>query len=475
MSMQEQRILIECTQTFFRGGNSGIQRVARNIANQATHLKHPDCQIIPVIWVGYGFCAMRAKVGTEVHYLLRLRKWIDEKRHGSPGRLFSLMIRVLKLPLKLLRPLRPWRGIWDKMIRDLKTFFIGLFYGLGYFVIRLLLGPILTLRPGDTVLLVDSTWGAPDMLESLFKAQQEHGVKVVPLMHDLFPLTMPETCEAITIEYYTRWFHEVVPRADFFITNSKATGISLERYLQQHPDIRSFPVVYATCRLGAELDLVQRDQKNPEEIRPLWETPGRAILSIATIEPRKNHHFLLDVFDLLRSRDVDVSLILIGRIGWKSQEVIDRIQRHPDLNTRLLHLFNASDTVLAEAIARADALVCASLAEGFGLPLVEVLMRGKEVFASDIEVFREIGEGRCHFFRLDDPTDLADQLQQWFVEKDQLIRGSDRPAFQWPNWRESAEELVEATLSTLRKMREENSPRQAKPLDSARVMKQLQG
>jgi glycosyltransferase involved in cell wall biosynthesis len=123
----------------------------------------------------------------------------------------------------------------------------------------------------------------------------------------------------------------------------------------------------------------------------------------------------------------------------------------------LLHLFNASDAVVAEAIARADCMVVASLAEGFGLPVVEGLMRGNEVFASDIEVFREIGQGRCHFFRLDDPADLADQLERWFSEKDRVIGKVGRPPFQWPNWKESAEELVAATLSMLKRIPQESS------------------
>jgi alpha-1,2-rhamnosyltransferase len=436
--MQQQRILIECTQTFFRGGNSGIQRVARNIANQAIYLKHPDCKIVPVIWGGYGFFAVRKPFVSRVHFLMPLLDWIRAKKAGSPGRLLALLIRILKLPLKLLRPLRPWRGIWDKMLQDIRLFFIGL----GYFPIRMLFGPVLKLQPGDTVLLIDATWGVPDMIESLFQAQRDSGVRVAPMLHDLFPLTMPETCEAITIDFYTRWFHSVVPRADFFITNSRSTGASLESYLQRHPEIRALPVLHAPFRLGAELDLFDSAVKNPEELQPLWETPGRAILSIGTIEPRKNHSFLLDVFDLLRARGVDVSLILIGRFGWKSQDVVDRIQSHPDLNRRLLHLFNASDAVVAEAIARADCMVVASLAEGFGLPVVEGLMRGNEVFASDIEVFREIGQGRCHFFRLDDPADLADQLERWFSEKDRVIGKVGRPP---------------ATLSMLKRIPQESS------------------
>lgn len=453
MNMQERRILIECTQTYFRGGNSGIQRVARNLANQALELKDPRCEVVPVIWLGCGFCAVRRPIGPKAFILLRIRDWIRARGSGAPGRLLSLLIRILKLPLKLLRPLRPWRGGWDKMLQELRRLLVGL----GYFPIRILFGPILTLRQGDVVLLVDSTWGVPGMIESLFKAQRDARVRVVPMLHDLFPLTMPETCEAITVDYYTRWFHSVVPRADFFVTNSKSTGRSLEAYLQQHPEIRPLPVLHAPFRLGAELDLLDREAKNPAELEPLWETPGRAILAIGTIEPRKNHSFLLDVFDLLRARGVDVSLILIGRFGWKSRAVIDRIQSHPDLNTRLLHLFNASDAVLAEAISRADCLVCASLAEGFGLPVVEGLMRGNEVFASDIEVFREIGQGKCHFFRLDDPTDLADQLERWFIEKDRVVGKRDKSPFHWPTWKESAEELVSVALSLVQKMPGEDS------------------
>ena len=463
--MQECRILIECTQTFFRGGNSGIQRVARNLANQALHLKHPNWEIVPVIWVGCGFCAVRKPIGPKPYILLRIRDWIRARSNGSPGRLLSLLIRILKMPLKLLRPLRPWRGGWDKLLREVRTLLVGL----GYFPIRILFGPILKLRQGDVVLLVDSTWGAPGMIESLFQAQHDAGVRVIPMLHDLFPLTMPETCEAITVDYYTRWFHSVVPRADFFVTNSKSTGQSLETYLQQHPEIRPRPILHAPFRLGAELDLLDREAKDPAELEPLWQTPGRAILAIGTIEPRKNHTFLLDVFDLLRARGVDVSLILIGRFGWKSQAVIDRIQCHPDLNSRLLHLFNASDAVLAEAISRADCLVCASLAEGFGLPVVEGLMRGNEVFASDIEVFREIGQGKCHFFRLDDPTDLADQLERWFIEKDRVVGKRDRSPFRWPNWKESAEELVSVTLSLLQEMPGEDSMSQAATLATSGV------
>ena len=456
---QKARVLIDCTQTYFWGGNSGIQRVTRNIANQALELQHPRCEVIPVIWVGYGFCKLRHKIGTKPYILVRIRIWIRERLNKrpkvKPSWPIASLINAIKFTRKLLQPLT--RPFVHWMYRTLEFIL-----GLGYIPVRILFGRFIQLQPRDTVLLIDATWGHTDMFEALFEAQEKSRIQVVPMLHDLFPLTLPETCESITIKYYTQWFHTVVPNADFFITNSNSTGVALVKYLEQHPDIRQLPVTYAPFRLGAELDQFDKGLENSQELQPLWDTPGKAILSIGTIEPRKNHAFLLDVFDLLRERGVDVSLIIIGRVGWKSEEVMERIHNHPDLDSRLLHLGNASDRVLAEAIERSDCLVCSSIAEGFGLPVVEGLMRGNQVFASDIEVFREVGGEYCRYFDLSNPADLADQLEQWFIEKDRSANTS-RPPFQWPNWKQSAEELIATTRSTARGLRRADREDAEKP------------
>jgi alpha-1,2-rhamnosyltransferase len=322
----------------------------------------------------------------------------------------------------------------------------------GYYGVRMLYGPFIDFRRGDTVLLIDSTWGFPRMLEALLEAQKNK-VKVAPMMHDLFPLLLPDTCEDITVRYYRQWFNAIVPRADFFITNSRSTGRTLEQYLEQHPEIRALPILHDSFRLGADLDLLETRLSHSDHYTQLWGVPGHVILAIGTIEPRKNHKFLLDAFEVLRSRGCNVSLVLIGKVGWKSGDVVARIEGHPDLNTRLLHFSNADDRLLADAIERADCIVCPSIAEGFGLPVVEGLMRGKEIFASDIEVFREIGEQRCQFFSLSDPGDLASKLERWFEEGEQVAQSRSAKKFHWPNWQESSAELVDKALMLARRHR----------------------
>jgi alpha-1,2-rhamnosyltransferase len=319
----------------------------------------------------------------------------------------------------------------------------------------LLFGHFVKFRPGDTLVMVDSTWRSQSMLDALFKAQCNQGLIIGVMFHDLFPLTLPDTCEEITSKGFVSWFEQVVTRADFFVTNSESTRESLASYLAENRDVRPNPYVSNSFRLGAELDLVDSESRPSPSVQPLWDAPGRAMLCIGTIEPRKNHMYLLDVFDIMRDRGENVSLIILGRPGWKNEAILDRIRSHKDFGTRLLHLKDASDRDLEEAIERADCLVCPSIAEGFGLPVVEGLMHGLKVFASDIGVYREIGGENCSFFDLNDPLSLVSQLTDWFgfLQEGKLNEADD---FSWPDWEESTREFLERTLDLAAQSQQNN-------------------
>jgi alpha-1,2-rhamnosyltransferase len=282
------------------------------------------------------------------------------------------------------------------------------------------------------------------MLDSLFKSQYQHNVQIGTMFHDLFPLLIPEMCDQITVDGYTPWFKRIVPRSDFFIANSQATLNTFKKYINEHPELRPHRFGSGSFRLGAELDRAHIAQKSTTNTQPIWDTEGKTLLTIGTLEPRKNHTYLLDAFDLLRQRNEMVSLILIGAKGWKTSDLLERVKSHPDFGKHLLYFDGATDYELDQAIQRADFLICPSLAEGFGLPVVEALMKGLTVFASDIPPFREIGDGYCHFFDLNSPEDLANQLQNAIHHPEQFQ--NHHTAFSWPNWEQSAHEFIELTM-----------------------------
>ena len=432
------RIFVECTQTFLKGGNSGIQRVVRNLANNGRELTNVEVEVYPLVWMKFGFCQPTRKISAKSHWLVKLKDRIARlnKRIATfcAPRFLKRAIRYLVEQFRLRRRQRIFRE---------PPFLLKV---LLFFPFRVLVGNPVTFRYGDIVVLVDSTWKSPLMLEALFEARCNPGIVVGAMIHDLFPLLMPEHCEDVTVEGFNAWFKRVVPMMDFFVANSESTRQLLLEYLDKHPELRSQATISGSFRLGAELDLVT-EKNNPRHLQAIWGMPGRVILAVGTIEPRKNLTYLLDAYDILRAKDIDVSLVIVGRLGWKNLAVVKRLTTHPDFETRLLHLANASDRDLAESIERADCLVCPSIAEGFGLPVVEGLMRGLTIFASDIPVFHESGDGFCRFFDLDSSASLAGLLEKRYDELSFSVTSPTSNLFVWPDWKESTGEFTALVLN----------------------------
>ena len=437
----KQRVFIECTNTFFGGHNTGIQRVARNVANHSLDIGIANAEVAPIVWVGFGFCQVKRKIGVK-----------PQTPNGRTSRIARLLDRALRLMLSRLRvglllfDRKILRYAGNEKAHDFMLNLRHFLYCLEYLPDQMLSGRYIRFRRGDIVVLVDATWNFHAMLDALFKAQHDQGVKLGVMIHDLFPLILPATCDEITIRRFVAWFNQVVPHADFFVTNSQATSTSLREHLNACSPLRTHPYVIGSFRLGAGLDLASEEETELRDMHSAQDVPGTVLLCVGTIEPRKNHAYLLDAFDNLRQRGIDVSLIIVGRSGWKNAGIMERIRHHRDFGTRLLHYDNASDRILAEAMAKADCLVYPSIAEGFGLPIVEGLLYGLAVFASDIPPFREIGSDYCHFFDLASPASLADQLEQWIAETRSPGANVTQKVFAWPGWDESTRELVHLTL-----------------------------
>jgi glycosyltransferase involved in cell wall biosynthesis len=84
-----------------------------------------------------------------------------------------------------------------------------------------------------------------------------------------------------------------------------------------------------------------------------------------------------------------------------------------------------------------DALIAASVVEGFGLPLIEAARFGKALIASDIPVFREICGDRAIYFAPGDSAQLAEVLRSW------TARAHDRSPIDWISWEQSARMLAD--------------------------------
>ncbi|WP_059413224.1 glycosyltransferase family 4 protein [Cupriavidus basilensis] len=219
----------------------------------------------------------------------------------------------------------------------------------------------------------------------------EHA-RLVCLVHDLIPLTHPEFARAGTSLAHRQRLQTVEALADLVVTNSGATLRSLIALLG--PGQR--PAHMLAVPLGVSLPAACSDAR---AARPPY------FVMLGTIEPRKNHVLLLQVWQRMLSMagaTPTPQLVIVGRNGWENTHVMTILERAPGLNGVVSLASGRSDREVAALLRGARALLMPSFAEGFGLPVAEALALGVPVIASDLPALRETGGGTPDYL---DPMD----------------------------------------------------------------------
>ncbi|CAM2165660.1 Glycosyl transferase family 1 [Burkholderia orbicola] len=162
---------------------------------------------------------------------------------------------------------------------------------------------------------------------------------------------------------------------------------------------------------------------------------------VGTVEPRKGHDQVLGAVEELWQRGFDVVLVVAGRQGWNVESFASRLRAHPENGKRIIWLEDVSDSQLGWLYKNLGGLVMASMAEGFGLPLVEAMHHGMPILARDLPVFREIAGESASYFYGDNPIELADRILEWINDSEsKRAPATDRTRLL--NWRESTKWLI---------------------------------
>lgn len=134
---------------------------------------------------------------------------------------------------------------------------------------------------------------------------------------------------------------------------------------------------------------------------------GKYILSVATLEPRKNLKVLLEAFSKMEDNK-GVKLVLTGGAGWKLKDAIGDLGEQKDL----VLTGYVSDEELNGLYQNAGLFISASIYEGFGLPVIEAINNDLPVLVSDIPVYREITDNCAEYFPCQDSNALKEALNR---------------------------------------------------------------
>jgi glycosyltransferase involved in cell wall biosynthesis len=228
----------------------------------------------------------------------------------------------------------------------------------------------------------------PLWIESYFGwLKQRPDIRPVFFIHDLLPLEVPEYFRKSEYERHHRRLANLARFGAAAIVTTQVVRTALERHLSELGKT-DMPILVAP--IPAAPTFSRKGVLDSE----LPKHPYFVVCS--TIEPRKNHLMLLQVWRELVRRDGESApkLIVVGQRGWENENVIDLLERCQTIRNHVFEASGLSTPGLKQLLDGARALLMPSFAEGYGLPVVEALAANVPVIASDIPVFHEIGGGR---------------------------------------------------------------------------------
>ena len=206
------------------------------------------------------------------------------------------------------------------------------------------------------------------------------GARIAVMLHDTIPLDHPDFAAPGVPAAFAAKLGRVAARADLVIFSSAAAAADARPHLAQAGRVPP----HVVAPLG-----VTPPAPDPAA-RPARVPPDAAIfLALGTIEPRKNHALLLDVWARLRADPPAGGvplLCIVGARGWRNRAVFDGLDA---AGADVAELGALDDGAVAALLAQARALLFPSFAEGYGLPPFEAMARGTPVICSDLPVMRE--------------------------------------------------------------------------------------
>jgi glycosyltransferase involved in cell wall biosynthesis len=202
--------------------------------------------------------------------------------------------------------------------------------------------------------------------------------KIAVLLHDTIPLDYPEFTRPGIAAVFARKLGVIARHADLVIHSAQVTRIANEAQLSRI----ARPPQGIVAHLGVETPILAA---GPARAHPYFVTLG-------TIEPRKNHALLLDVWEKLHATQspTDIPhLLILGARGWSNQTVFDRLDSLPFMGKTVFEYANLPDEQVASLISGAQGLLFPSLVEGYGLPPLEAASLGTTVILPQLPIYQE--------------------------------------------------------------------------------------
>jgi glycosyltransferase involved in cell wall biosynthesis len=249
-------------------------------------------------------------------------------------------------------------------------------------------------------------------------------------IHDLSFLRYPEGAEPSLRRYLSAAVPRSVDQADLILADSESTRRDVVELLGTPPS--KVEVLYPG--LDEAFQPVE-DAGALTEVRELYSLGRPFLLTVGTLEPRKNTVTLLEAYaTLIREKDFEHQLVIGGGLGWRYEGIFSRVTEL-SLEDRISFLNYVPEEHLPALYTLADVFVFPSLYEGFGLPPLEAMACGTPVVASDTSSLPEVIGDAGLMVPAQDTGALAEAIKR-------TLEDSDLSRVTRFSWQASGERLI---------------------------------
>lgn len=280
-----------------------------------------------------------------------------------------------------------------------------------------------------------------------FRQLRMDGVTIKFIVHDLLPIQLPDCFEHNGLKELHERLLAMICQQDEAICVSEATANAYDLWIEQSGAQKNQAFRLSVVHSGADLYGSNPSFGMPDDaVSTLKSIQKRTtFLVVSTLEPRKAQNQILEAIEILWNEGYDVNLVLVGHQGWRVENLIDRLNNHPELHKRLFWLKGISDEYLDILYKSSNCLISASLDEGFGLSLIEAARHGLPIIARDIPVFREVANEAAFYFNGHTGSALAESIKEWL----QLYTSHSEPDsrnLKWNTWQQATNNLKAALV-----------------------------
>lgn len=235
------------------------------------------------------------------------------------------------------------------------------------------------------------------------------GIKSIVTIHDLIFKVYPEYYKLADRKIYDNKFKHACETADGIIAISECTKKDIVKYYNIDPE--KIKVIYQGCSTIFE-ELV--DEKTKHEIKIKYQLPKKYLISVGSIERRKNTKLIIECLNKI---DSEISLVLVGKKTEYCNELIEYINSF-QLNERVIFLHDVKFHELPSIYQQALMFIYPSRYEGFGIPILEALHSRIPVIAAKGSCLEEAGGSMTKYVDPDSVNELSDAINELLTSEE---------------------------------------------------------